>query len=71
MFTILKRHQSSTSDMQQAIVTELRPEPTVTGSDYLDALQLWLLHQLKEKEPYNFIWEQDGAPPHWHLSVRN
>ncbi|GFU90912.1 DUF4817 domain-containing protein [Trichonephila clavipes] len=22
-------------------------------------------------EPNNFIWLQDGAPHHWHLSVRN
>ncbi|GFX76224.1 uncharacterized protein TNCV_1233621 [Trichonephila clavipes] len=25
----------------------------------------------KESEPNNFIWQQDGAPPHWHLSVRD
>ncbi|GFW32477.1 hypothetical protein TNCV_676361 [Trichonephila clavipes] len=24
--------------------------------------------QLKESEPVIFIWQQDGAPPHWHLS---
>ncbi|GFV29774.1 hypothetical protein TNCV_1925991 [Trichonephila clavipes] len=42
-------------------------EPTVAGSAYLDALQLWLFPQLKESEPDNFIWQQDGAPPHWHL----
>ncbi|GFX72648.1 uncharacterized protein TNCV_4062441 [Trichonephila clavipes] len=46
-------------------------EPTVTGSTYLDALQLWLFPQLKESEPDNFIWQQDGAPPHWLLSVRD
>ncbi|GFW94435.1 uncharacterized protein TNCV_2701561 [Trichonephila clavipes] len=45
-------------------------ERTVTGSAYLDALQLWLFPQLKQSEPDNFIWQQDGAPPHWHLSVR-
>ncbi|GFU34635.1 uncharacterized protein TNCV_1993541 [Trichonephila clavipes] len=43
----------------------------VTGSAYLDALQLWLFPQLEESEPNNFIWQQDGTPPHWHLSVRN
>ncbi|GFW41501.1 uncharacterized protein TNCV_465891 [Trichonephila clavipes] len=46
-------------------------EPTVTGSAYLDASQLWLIPQLEESEPDNFIWQQDGAPPHWHLSVRD
>ncbi|GFV32347.1 uncharacterized protein TNCV_1676331 [Trichonephila clavipes] len=46
-------------------------EPTVTGSAYIYTLQLWLLPQLKESEPDNFIWQQDGSQPHWHLSVRN
>ncbi|GFW94342.1 uncharacterized protein TNCV_1432771 [Trichonephila clavipes] len=40
-----------------------------TGSAYLDALQLW--PQLKVSEPDNFIWQQDGAPPHWHLLMRD
>ncbi|GFX98398.1 uncharacterized protein TNCV_4001671 [Trichonephila clavipes] len=22
-------------------------------------------------EPNNFIWQQDGAPPHWHFSLRD
>ncbi|GFX22676.1 uncharacterized protein TNCV_2994111 [Trichonephila clavipes] len=30
-------------------------EPTVTGSAYLDARQLWLFSQMKESEPNNFI----------------
>ncbi|GFV99744.1 uncharacterized protein TNCV_5081041 [Trichonephila clavipes] len=46
-------------------------EPTVTGSAYLDVVQLRLFPQLKESEPDNFILQQDGAPPHWHLSVRD
>ncbi|PRD26125.1 UNVERIFIED_CONTAM: hypothetical protein NCL1_38970 [Trichonephila clavipes] len=24
-----------------------------------------------QSKPNNFIWLQDGAPPHWHLSVRD
>ncbi|GFW81418.1 uncharacterized protein TNCV_377661 [Trichonephila clavipes] len=43
----------------------------VTGSAYRDALQLWLFSQLEECEPNNFIWQQDGALPHWPLSVRD
>ncbi|GFW89113.1 uncharacterized protein TNCV_2685471 [Trichonephila clavipes] len=43
----------------------------VTGSAYLDALQLWLFSQLEESEQNNFICQQDGASPHWHLSVRD
>ncbi|GFX33552.1 uncharacterized protein TNCV_1932191 [Trichonephila clavipes] len=46
-------------------------EPTVTGSASLDALQLGLFPQLKESEPDNFIWQQDGASTYWHLSVRD
>ncbi|GFX60638.1 uncharacterized protein TNCV_4916881 [Trichonephila clavipes] len=45
---------------------------------------LWRYHQFettsclckgkrtgRPSEPNNFIWQQDGAPPHWHLSARN
>ncbi|GFY08810.1 transposable element Tcb2 transposase [Trichonephila clavipes] len=46
-------------------------KPTVTGSAYHDALHLWLFPQYKESEPDNFIWHQDDAPSHWHLSVRD
>ncbi|GFV36977.1 uncharacterized protein TNCV_4545651 [Trichonephila clavipes] len=46
-------------------------EPTVTGSAYFDAVQLCLFPQLKGSESDIFIWQQDGALPHWHLSVRN
>ncbi|GFW06453.1 uncharacterized protein TNCV_2187871 [Trichonephila clavipes] len=46
-------------------------KPTVTGSAYINALQLWLFLQLEESEPNNFIRQQDGAPPHWHRSVRD
>ncbi|PRD28954.1 UNVERIFIED_CONTAM: hypothetical protein NCL1_30871 [Trichonephila clavipes] len=47
------------------------PTKAVTGSASLDALQLRLLPQLEESEQNNFIWQQYGAPPHWHLSVRD
>nr|CAH7754259.1 unnamed protein product [Callosobruchus chinensis] len=30
----------------------------------------WLMPQLKEKVP-DFVFQQDGAPPHWHNSVRD
>ncbi|GFW37770.1 uncharacterized protein TNCV_4629751 [Trichonephila clavipes] len=38
---------------------------------YLDALQLRPFPQLEESESNNFIWQQDEAPPHWHLSLRD
>jgi hypothetical protein len=41
---------------------------SVNGFAYLDMLQLWLLPQLQEDSD-NFILQQDGAPPHFHLEV--
>ena len=43
---------------------------TATGNSYLDMLQLWLLPQL-EQDIKGLIFQQDGAPPHYHLDVRN
>ncbi|KAJ8879901.1 hypothetical protein PR048_020521 [Dryococelus australis] len=40
--------------------------PTVTGIPYLDMLTEWLFPQLEEAAG-DFIFQQDGAPPHWHL----
>jgi hypothetical protein len=31
-------------------------------------LQNWLTPQLAEEE--ELIFQQDGAPPHWHMDVR-
>lgn len=45
-------------------------ERTVTGISYLDMLEQWLFPQLME-DSQDFIFQQDGAPPHWHLDVRN
>ena len=44
-------------------------EPTVTGINYLYMLQLWLMAQLQE-DSEDFIFEQDGTPPHFHFHVR-
>ena len=44
-------------------------EPTVTGINYLDMLQLWLMSQLNE-DSKDFIFQQDGALPHFHFDVR-
>jgi len=44
-------------------------EPTVTSIKYLDMLQLWLMPQLQE-DIVDFIFQQDGDPPHYHLDVR-
>ena len=42
-------------------------KPTVTGINYLDMLQLWLMvHEDSE----DFIFQQDGAPLYFHLDVR-
>lgn len=43
-------------------------ENTVTGDSYLDILTLWLLPELEEHSN-DFIYQQDGAPPHCHMVV--
>lgn len=43
---------------------------TVNGETYLDMLENWLMDKLSEKESGDFIFQQDGAPPHWSLRVR-
>ena len=44
-------------------------DQTVTGQRYLDMLRNWLIPQLTEVGDY--LFQQDGAPPHWHLAVCN
>jgi hypothetical protein len=44
-------------------------EKIVTGSSYLDMLQLYAFPQLEHLQP-NVFFHQDGAPPHWSLDVR-
>ncbi|PNF14136.1 hypothetical protein B7P43_G18364, partial [Cryptotermes secundus] len=44
-------------------------EKTVTGTSYLDMLQLWLFPQLAA-DSGDFVFQQDGAPPHWTINVR-
>jgi hypothetical protein len=41
-------------------------EATVTGHVYLDRLEHFLVPQL---DVHNAIWQQDGAPPHYHRDV--
>lgn len=45
-------------------------EGNVNGDVYLQMLQNWLIDQLIENEDESFIFQQDGAPPHWKLTVR-
>ena len=33
-------------------------------------LQNWIIDKLIANEHENFIYQQDGAPPHWKLTVR-
>ncbi|PNF28849.1 hypothetical protein B7P43_G04437 [Cryptotermes secundus] len=44
-------------------------ENTVTGVTYLRMLQNWLVLQMNE-DSGDYIFQQDGAPPHWHLIIR-
>ena len=43
---------------------------TVNSKAYLDMLQKWLMKLLFDGEQADFIFQQDGAPPHWSLIVR-
>lgn len=45
-------------------------ENTINGNIYLDVLQNWLMPQLTAEMEQGFIFQQDGAPPHWHMDVR-
>ncbi|KAG8251768.1 hypothetical protein J6590_072609 [Homalodisca vitripennis] len=42
---------------------------TVNGMSYLQMLQNWLFPQL-QADSGDFIFQQDGAQPHWHNNVR-
>ena len=42
---------------------------TVTGRRYLGMLTNWLIPQLAA-EGHDYLFQQDGAPLHWHLAVR-
>lgn len=44
-------------------------EATVNGHSYLSMLTEWLMPQIVEDVP-NFVFQQDGAPPHFHNDVR-
>jgi hypothetical protein len=46
---------------------------TVTGESYLEMLREVVLHELENSPLYDnteIIWQQDGAPPHYSLRVR-
>ena len=45
-------------------------EGNVTGNVYLQMVQNWLMDELIANEHEDFIYQQDGAPPHWKLTVR-
>jgi hypothetical protein len=45
-------------------------ESTVTRVIYPDMLREWLMSQLQENITH-LIYQQDGAPPHFHNEVRS
>ena len=45
-------------------------ERNVTGDAYLHILQNWLMDELKVSEHEDTIFQQDGAPSPWKLTVR-
>ena len=45
-------------------------ESTITANVYLDMLKHYVIPQLEEFQP-RVVFQQDGAPPHWGLIVRD
>ena len=45
-------------------------EFTITANIYLDMLKHYVVPQLEEFQP-RAVFQQDGAPPHWGLIVRD
>ena len=45
-------------------------EGNVTGDAYLHNAQKWPMDGLTANEHEDLIFQQDGAPPHWKLTVR-
>lgn len=46
-------------------------EGTVTSAAYLEMMQNFAVPEMENNHIGNFIWQQDGAPPHYGLIVRN
>lgn len=46
----------------------LFPEKIITGIAILDTLEDWLFPQIEEVSQ-DSMFQQDGAPPHWHYEV--
>ena len=44
-------------------------EPTATGISYLDTRENHLMPQLQQDMDRDFIFQQDGVPPHFHREV--
>ena len=51
------------------ILPFLFAEKSITSPIYLDLLQFYVIPQLEHLQP-NILFQQDGAPPHWSLNVR-
>ena len=45
-------------------------EGNVNGDAYLHMHQNWPMDELTANEHGDFIFQQDGAPPHWRLTVQ-
>ena len=42
----------------------------MAGNVYLHMLRNWLMDELTANEHENFILQQDGASPHWKLTMQ-
>ncbi|GFW82007.1 hypothetical protein TNCV_771361 [Trichonephila clavipes] len=63
VFSTDQRASRKTANSEQKLIRYASGgESTVTGSAYLDALQLWLFPELEESESDIFIWQEEVAP---------
>ncbi|GBM21232.1 hypothetical protein AVEN_23773-1 [Araneus ventricosus] len=45
-------------------------ETTINSVTYLDMLEMYAVPQMQQHQP-DVIFQQDGAPPHWGMIVRD
>jgi hypothetical protein len=46
-------------------------DQTITGTAYLDMIELWFMPQLEEDHGNKFFFQQDSALSHFHCNVTN
>jgi hypothetical protein len=61
-------HKKGALSRHDAIGLFFPQEKTVNSINYLDMLEFFAVPQMAHVQP-NVFFQQDGAPPHWDLTV--